>query len=128
MVTSRTVAKAAHEANRAYCQGIGDYSQPPWEQTPEWQKESAIAGVEAHLNALAEGRKLSPRESHDEWLHHKLARGWKLGPAKDANRKEHPCMVPFDDLPVQQRVKDYIFSALVGAIYEGFRATGKRGD
>ena len=30
-------AKTAHEVNRAYCQGLGDYSQLHWEEAPDWQ-------------------------------------------------------------------------------------------
>src|SRR5437879_1359495 len=39
------VAKICHEANRAYCETIGDNSQPTWEKAPQWQKDSAINGV-----------------------------------------------------------------------------------
>lgn len=31
------IARMAHEANRAYCQALGDDSQPAWEDAPEWQ-------------------------------------------------------------------------------------------
>ena len=27
------------------------------------------------------------------------ADGWKYGPVKDPEKKEHPCFVPYDDLP-----------------------------
>ena len=33
------IAMVAHETNRAYCESIGDNSQPKWEDAPEWQKE-----------------------------------------------------------------------------------------
>lgn len=39
-------AEAAHEANRVYCEAIGDQSQMPWRAAPGWQRESAKAGVE----------------------------------------------------------------------------------
>jgi hypothetical protein len=35
------VARVCHEANRAYCQTLGDNSQPAWDDAPEWQKDSA---------------------------------------------------------------------------------------
>jgi hypothetical protein len=28
------IAKVAHEVNRAYCQALGDFSQPKWEDAP----------------------------------------------------------------------------------------------
>jgi len=39
------VAKVCHQANKAYCECIGDMSQPSWEEAPKWQKKSAISGV-----------------------------------------------------------------------------------
>ena len=36
----RLIAKACHEANKVYCESIGDDTQPSWENAPEWQKES----------------------------------------------------------------------------------------
>lgn len=41
------------------------------------------------------------------------AAGWKYGPVKDPERKEHPCFVPYDGLPPEQRAKDYLFRAVV---------------
>lgn len=52
-------ARAAHEANRAYCLALGDTSQPAWDDAPEWQRTSAMKGVEG---ALAGN---SPRQSHE---------------------------------------------------------------
>jgi len=85
-----SIAKVCHEANRAYCQSIGDMSQPAWEDAPEWQRASAIKGVEfARDNPSA-----PPSASHDSWLEEKRATGWKFGPVKDPEKKEHPCFVP----------------------------------
>lgn len=35
------VARVVHELNKAYCESIGDNSQPDWDNAPEWQKSSA---------------------------------------------------------------------------------------
>lgn len=102
------IARQCHEANRAYCQSLGDKSQPGWKDAPEWQKESAMSGVRLHLTS-----NISPAESHYHWMKHKLADGWTYGPVKDADKKQHPCLVVYDDLPQEQRTKDYIFRAIV---------------
>lgn len=107
------IAKVAHEANRAYCTAIGDDSQPPWEHAPQWQRDSAVEGVRAHINS-----DLSPEQSHEAWLEHKRADGWSYGPVKDAELKQHPCFVPYAQLPVEQRAKDYIFAGVVRALAE----------
>lgn len=106
------IARVAHEINRAYCASLGDTSQPAWEDAPEWQKSSALAGVDMHL-AKPDA---TPEQSHESWLAQKLAEGWKYGPTKDAEKKEHPCCVPYADLPAEQKAKDYLFRAAVHAL------------
>lgn len=105
------IAKVCHEANRAYCAGIGDKTQLPWEQAPQWQKDSAINGVRfANENPDA-----PPSASHENWLRQKEADGWKYGPIKNEATKEHPCFVPYADLPHEQRIKDALFLGVVRA-------------
>lgn len=106
------IARVAHEINRAYCASLGDTSQPSWDNAPEWQKASALAGVDMHLaNPDA-----TPEDSHESWLAQKTAEGWKYGPAKDAQKKEHPCFLPYAELPPEQKAKDYLFRAVVHAL------------
>jgi len=105
-------AEAAHEANRVYCEAMGDMSQPKWVEAPEWQKASAIVGVKA----IARNPDQTPEQSHESWLAHKKADGWVYGPVKDPEVKEHPCMVPYAELPASQRVKDALFTSVVKAV------------
>lgn len=116
MTRNELLARIAHETNRAYCQSIGDNSQPPWEQAPEWQRDSAIAGVAGALSDY------TPEQSHESWLEHKRADGWVYGPTKDPSRKQHPCMVPYADLPPEQRAKDALFTGVVRAAAEALGA------
>jgi hypothetical protein len=105
----KKIARVAHEVNRAYCTAIGDDSQIPWDEAPEWQKKSAITGVEyTQSNPDA-----TPEKSHESWLDEKRADGWKYGPKKDPAKKEHPCFVPYYELDQEQKVKDYLFQAVV---------------
>jgi len=106
------IARVAHEINRAYCASLGDTSQPAWEDAPEWQQNSALVGVDMHL-AKPDA---TPEQSHESWLAQKLAEGWKYGPVKDAEKKEHPCCVPYADLPAEQKAKDYLFRGAVHAL------------
>jgi RyR domain len=105
------VAAICHEANRAYCLGLGDATQPMWVNAPGWQRDSAIAGVKFHL----ENPDAAPSHSHECWLAEKEAAGWKWGPEKDPEKKEHPCMVPFHELPLHQQHKDVLFSSICKA-------------
>jgi hypothetical protein len=103
-------ARAAHEVNRAYCIAIGDSSQPAWEDAADWQKSSARNGVVGALDGN------TPEQSHESWLAEKAATGWKYGPVKDVEKKEHPCFVPYSDLPPAQRAKDKIFTTVVRVV------------
>lgn len=106
-----TIARACHEANRAWCEFNGDTSQVPWEDAPQWQRDSAVKGVQFHLDNPDAG----DSASHDSWMAEKEATGWVYGPEKDpeATPPTHPCMVPFDQLPREQQFKDKLFRALV---------------
>lgn len=105
-------ARLAHEVNRAYCAFLGDDSQLPWEEAPEWQKRSAILGAKA----IESGDITTPGDSHRSWLEEKRADGWVFGPVKDPAKRTHPCMVEFEALPREQQLKDHIFLATVKAV------------
>lgn len=121
LYTIEDIAKVCHETNKAFCESIGDFTQLSWEDAPKWQRDSAIKGVEFNLaNPDAPAY-----ASHNSWLEQKIIDGWKYGPVKNAETKEHPCFVPFEELPAEQQVKDHLFksvvanlSVLVGTIYE----------
>lgn len=98
--------------SRAWCIANGDTSQPPWEAAPDWARSSVVNGV----YGVAKGN--TPRESHESWLSEKAATGWEWGPTKDPEKKEHPCFVPYDELPPEQKAKDGIFVAVVRAVLE----------
>lgn len=108
-VTIELIAKTCHEANRAYCEAVGDTSQLPWELAEQWQRDSAIAGVKYRLA----NPNVTPQEIHEEWKRFKIAQGWTWGPVKDEELKQHPCLVDYDQLPEVQKPKDNIFAAVV---------------
>lgn len=106
------IAKACHEANRVWCQANEDYSQKHWADAEQWQRDSAIKGVEyAIANPDA-----PDSAQHDAWMQDKISQGWKYGPVKDADNKEHPCIVSFEELPEFQKKKDILFKAIVKAL------------
>jgi hypothetical protein len=109
------IAKIVHEANRAYCEEIGDFSQQPWDRAEEWQRASARQGVQATLDGSA----ATPEQQHETWCKAKLDDGWSYGEIKDADNKTHPCLVPYDKLPPEQRRKDHLFRAIVTALTVG---------
>lgn len=106
------VARLCHEANKAICEAQGDYSQLPWGKSPEWQQKSAKQGV-----AFVQDNLTAPvSATHENWMRDKLADGWTFGEVKDPQAKTHPCIVPYDQLPFGQRVKDHVFQSIVRTI------------
>jgi len=49
---------------------------------------------------------MTPEQNHDNWMKMKVSQGWKYGPIKDFEKKEHPDLVPFDQLPDIEKRKD----------------------
>jgi hypothetical protein len=113
-LTPEQIARIAHEAHRAYCHALADHSIAPWDITPQWQKDSAIAGVTSVLADLDK----SPEQLHHEWMESKLKAGWKFGPTKRPEALEHPDLLPWDDLAPDHRIKDELFLVVVRAVSE----------
>lgn len=103
-------ARVCHEANRSiqhHC--LEDNPSPRWDRAPASQRASAIEGV---INAL-NGQ--TPEELHDSWAKFKLADGWTYGPVKSEEYKQHPCLVPYEQLPEEQKLKDHVFQSIIRA-------------
>jgi hypothetical protein len=105
------IARVCHEANRMLCLQLGDASQVRWDDAPSWQQDSAVLGVKAVLN----NPNITPAMLHAGWLEQKRADGWEYGPVKDVASKTHPCCVPYEMLPPEQRFKDTLFKTMVEA-------------
>ena len=107
-------AQVAHEANRAWCEVNGDFSQPTWADAPSWQKESAINGMRFHM----ENPDADDSASHNSWAKEKIHNGWEWGEVKDPNSNPptHPCLVPFNELPLEQQIKDGLFRSIAHQI------------
>jgi hypothetical protein len=108
-------AMICHEANRALCEYLGDFSQVPWAEASVEIQASAVNGVRFHNNNPDAG----DEASHVNWMRFKETEGYVYGEVKDAEAKTHPCMVPFDQLPPEQQFKDKLFRRIVHAFLEG---------
>jgi hypothetical protein len=106
------IAKVCHQANKAWCESDGDHSQKDWFEAEDWQKESAITGVVFRLG----NPDAKEDAQHNAWMEDKIKDGWVYGEVKDAEKKTHPCLVPFDQLPLFQQKKDKLFCAIVDAL------------
>ena len=106
------IAKVCHETNKAWCEVNGDYSQKSWDEAEDWQRQSAIKGVEFRVSNPEAGEDAQ----HNAWMQDKINDGWVYGEVKDTEKKTHPCIVPFKELPLFQQQKDKLFCAIVDAL------------
>lgn len=49
---------------------------------------------------------LMAKNVHEVWARTRLDQGWTYGPQRDDAAKLHPCLVPYDDLPEEEKVYD----------------------
>lgn len=107
-----SIAKVCHQANKAWCESVGDTSQKDWDKAEPWQRDSAINGVKFRVdNPVAK-----QDAQHNSWMKEKVDAGWVYGEIKDAEAKTHPCIVPFSKLPEFQQKKDALFCSIVDAL------------
>lgn len=121
MYTAYEIAKICHQANKALCELNGDYSQVDWDNAPGWQKASAENGVTFTINNPG----APASANHDSWLKEKTDNGWVYGEVKDADKKTHPCCVPYEQLPDNQKSKDYLFKGIVEGLRPYIKLVGK---
>ena len=44
--------------------------------------------------------------AHEVWAAARFAQGWVYGPTRNDARREHPCLVPYDELPEAEKTLD----------------------
>lgn len=65
--------------------------------------DTSAVSLEAELLQLAE--RLA-ENTHDVWARERFAQGWKYGPCRRDDLKEHPCLVPYGQLAEEEKVYD----------------------
>ena len=56
--------------------------------------------------ALAPLTEALARNVHEVWAATRIAQGWRFGPERNDARKEHPCLIPYEELPEEERTYD----------------------
>lgn len=90
----------------------------PSEYKPQPVDTSTIeldAGLRANVEALA-------RNNHEVWARARTAEGWKYGPERNDARKEHPGLVPYEQLSEAEKEIDRgtVLQTLKAAAVLGF--------
>ena len=48
------------------------------------------------------------KNTHERWAEQRIREGWRYGPVRDDSTKEHPCLVPYEQLPEEEKEYDRI--------------------
>lgn len=112
------IARACHEANRVLQSALNEEVSKPWQTSSEEIRESARNGVVLALQGS------TPEELHEGWVEFKVSEGYKWGPVKSETSKTHPCLVSYEELPEEQKVKDKLFYSIVDAL-KGLKVEAK---
>lgn len=108
------IARVIHAANREFCAVHGDFSINDWAATTDDIKASVMDGVVKRLQNPTQ----TPQQSHQNWMEYKTNQGWVYGEVKDETKKTHPCLVPYEQLPLPQKLKDHLFTSIVDALIQ----------
>lgn len=74
-----------------------------WWFLPEDEQAMTMQAV----TALRDAPEISPQQNHERWVEIMLERGWTIGPEVDLDRKEHPFLIPFEELPPAAKRMNY---------------------
>jgi RyR domain len=59
---------------------------------------------------LLELSRLLAKNNHEVWSRQRIDDGWQYGPVRDDSRKEHPSLVPYEELSESERKYDVIMA------------------
>jgi len=59
--------------------------------------------IQEDILALSE---LLAKNSHEVWAKERISQGWSYGPVRDDARKQHPCLISYEELPESEKVYD----------------------
>lgn len=71
------------------------------------------------LMALAEA---ISKNVHEVWAQNRIKEGWTYGPVRDDEKRQTPCLVPYDQLPEEEKAYDRntAFGTLKFIVSQGF--------
>lgn len=101
MISPFTLAEMIHGVTR-------HIPRPDGSRSPEWYNLSVadkMRSVDA-IHQIMRSEPLTAKRGHELWMELKVRDGWTYAPWYSESDKFHPCIMPFCDLPVSERLKD----------------------
>jgi hypothetical protein len=110
-MTITDIAKVVHNIQVVFCASIGE-TIPAWEDALEIMQTATKIGVRDLIN----NPNATGGFSHEQWMKNKLAEGYVWGVVRDHVKKTHPSLIPFEQLPHNEQVKDHLFVETVRSL------------
>ena len=60
---------------------------------------------------ICELSELLAKNTHEVWAANRIRDGWTFGSVRDDEKKQHPCLVPYEQLPESEKDYDRATSA-----------------
>lgn len=131
LVMKRQLDQAAMQMHERYCSGSGQVM-PDWNRLSPFMRESnrAVAdhiptkirllldtdeplksdscrlAAERYRNADEEMLEMCRRNEHERWMRFYSLYNWQYAPERNNSARKHPCILPYEQLNLQERIKD----------------------
>lgn len=110
------IACVAYTAIRTWCIRTKQEVSPEWTDLPDDYADHIKIVV---ARAFADMKTPSAKQLHERCLKDGKTAGWGYGAQVDREKKLHPDILPWEQMTMDQRMKDHIFSAVIRAFLEG---------
>lgn len=84
--------------------------------------DTSMIELPAELEALAEA---ISKNVHEVWAQNRMKEGWTYGPERNDEKRETPCLVPYEELSEEEKAydRDTAFNTLKFIVSLGFQIT-----
>lgn len=115
-INIENVAEIIHETCAGELKGFTRKDQPSWFDLQSHEQNKIINMIQDFVY----NSKMNIRDYHASYVKNRLADGYKYGTEFSSFYKCDPHLVPFDDLPVQYKLKLTLFETLVNFFRKEF--------
>jgi len=107
------IAKTIHYGLLQYCETLkmnisGEY----WDECTHWYKKTLMWNVD---QVITGSPSMSPERTHENWMTEQLVDGWKYAATYNEEKKEHPFMLPYRQLPDEGKGYVLLFLSMAKA-------------
>jgi RyR domain len=72
----------------------------------KYQPQPIDTGAVVLTKEVLDLTELLARNTHDTWALQRLSEGWRYGPQRNDETKEHPDLIPYNELPESEKEYD----------------------